>query len=322
LSATSRVQDGVAEPPGEGIWSAIGKPFNDALKPLTDLFNNSTVGVAFCDKSFRCRAINHAFAEMIAGPSAKPIGKLLHKYFGKDEKKWKSAFQRAFATGSFLQNFELATHLRTDAQPRHWLVNLYPIKDDLGRVRLVAATFSEFTKGNSLEYHLGNFVARFQGDLAVNPNALEEEFSELLARSVQLASRSVALLKNSTSTTWPASNMRIEVGLIPLALFLTLNQADPSMSVPSQSLPNSQQDSSHDNGSSNAWHSSGDEPSPRELQVLLLLSQGQSSKQIGLTLAISKRTVETYRARIMRKLSLHSTAELVRYAIRNKIVEP
>jgi DNA-binding NarL/FixJ family response regulator len=62
-------------------------------------------------------------------------------------------------------------------------------------------------------------------------------------------------------------------------------------------------------------------PSPRERQVLYLLSNGKSNKEIGLALDISTRTVEFYRARIMLKLDLHSTAALVRYAIRNNIVE-
>jgi len=62
-------------------------------------------------------------------------------------------------------------------------------------------------------------------------------------------------------------------------------------------------------------------PSPRERQILHYLSDGKSNKEIGSILDISTRTVECYRARIMLKLDLHSTAALVRYAIRNKIVE-
>jgi DNA-binding NarL/FixJ family response regulator len=62
-------------------------------------------------------------------------------------------------------------------------------------------------------------------------------------------------------------------------------------------------------------------PSPRERQVLRFLADGKSNKEIGFILDISTRTVECYRARIMLKLGLHSTAALVRYAIRNNIVE-
>jgi len=60
-------------------------------------------------------------------------------------------------------------------------------------------------------------------------------------------------------------------------------------------------------------------PSRRERQVLHHLADGKSNKQIGVVLHLSTRTVETYRARLMLKLRLHSTAELVRYAIRHQI---
>lgn len=62
-------------------------------------------------------------------------------------------------------------------------------------------------------------------------------------------------------------------------------------------------------------------PTPRELEIIRLLAQGNSSKEIASSLRIATRTVEAYRAQIMHKLDLHSTAALVRYAVRHKIVE-
>ena len=52
-----------------------------------------------------------------------------------------------------------------------------------------------------------------------------------------------------------------------------------------------------------------------------LLAEGKSSKEVAAILGISVRTVETHRAAIMKKLGLKSFSELIRYAIRNKIVE-
>jgi DNA-binding NarL/FixJ family response regulator len=60
----------------------------------------------------------------------------------------------------------------------------------------------------------------------------------------------------------------------------------------------------------------------RERQLLHLLSQGRSNKEAASELSISVKTVETHRGNIMRKLGLHSLTELVRYAIRNQIIEP
>jgi DNA-binding NarL/FixJ family response regulator len=61
--------------------------------------------------------------------------------------------------------------------------------------------------------------------------------------------------------------------------------------------------------------------SDREREVVQLLGEGKSSKEIATILGISVRTVETHRAAIMKKLGLKSFSELIRYAVRNKIIE-
>lgn len=58
----------------------------------------------------------------------------------------------------------------------------------------------------------------------------------------------------------------------------------------------------------------------REREVVRLIAEGQSSKEVGEALDMSVKTVETHRANVMRKLQVHSVSELVRYAIRNQIV--
>ena len=60
----------------------------------------------------------------------------------------------------------------------------------------------------------------------------------------------------------------------------------------------------------------------RELEILQLLAEGKTAKEVATSLGIATKTSDTHRTNIMRKLDLHSIAELVRYAIRNKIVEP
>jgi len=59
----------------------------------------------------------------------------------------------------------------------------------------------------------------------------------------------------------------------------------------------------------------------RERDVVRLLSEGSSNKEVASRLGISVRTVETHRGTLMRKLDLDSVAALVRYAIRNNIIE-
>ena len=61
---------------------------------------------------------------------------------------------------------------------------------------------------------------------------------------------------------------------------------------------------------------------PREREIVQLLAEGKSNKEVAGALNISVKTAETHRARIMAKLGLRSIGELVRYAVRNRMVEP
>lgn len=62
--------------------------------------------------------------------------------------------------------------------------------------------------------------------------------------------------------------------------------------------------------------------SARERQIVQLLAESKSNKEIADTLEISTHTVATHRSNIMRKLEVHSIGEVVHYAIRNQIVQP
>jgi two-component system response regulator NreC len=64
----------------------------------------------------------------------------------------------------------------------------------------------------------------------------------------------------------------------------------------------------------------GDTLTAREREILVLAAEGFTSPQIGLKLHISHRTVETHRARLMRKLELRSQSDLVRYAVRRGLL--
>jgi DNA-binding NarL/FixJ family response regulator len=61
---------------------------------------------------------------------------------------------------------------------------------------------------------------------------------------------------------------------------------------------------------------------PREREVIQLLAEGKSSKEVACLLNLSTKTAETHRSNIMRKMGFASLADLVRYAIRNRMIEP
>ena len=60
---------------------------------------------------------------------------------------------------------------------------------------------------------------------------------------------------------------------------------------------------------------------PREREIIQLLAEGKTNKEVAAALGVSVKTIESHRANIMRKLHLPSLSDLVRYAIRNKIVQ-
>ncbi|HLZ43355.1 MAG TPA: response regulator transcription factor [Candidatus Sulfotelmatobacter sp.] len=65
----------------------------------------------------------------------------------------------------------------------------------------------------------------------------------------------------------------------------------------------------------------GDVLTSRERDVIQLLAEGKTSKEVAVTLNLSVKTAETHRTNLMRKLGLHSVADLTRYAVRNGIVQ-
>lgn len=65
-----------------------------------------------------------------------------------------------------------------------------------------------------------------------------------------------------------------------------------------------------------------DSLSGREREVLQLIAEGKSTKEIAAALSLSAKTIETHRSRLMTKLDIHETAGLVRYAIRKGFIQP
>jgi len=64
-----------------------------------------------------------------------------------------------------------------------------------------------------------------------------------------------------------------------------------------------------------------DSLSDREFHVLLLIASGKTSKEISEELHLSAKTIGTYKSRILQKMNMKSTAELINYAIKNRLVE-
>ena len=79
--------------------------------------------------------------------------------------------------------------------------------------------------------------------------------------------------------------------------------------------------SGEDSATQVAGAGTGGALSPRERHIVQLLAEGNNNKEVARALHLSVKTVETHRSNIMRKMEFGSLADLVRYAIRNKIVD-
>ena len=299
----------------------LREPLTGTLSSLTSLLRHSTIGVALFDGNLQCRAINGALRRMISVSPKRHIGKQLHQVFPGGAPKLGPAFRRVWTTGNSLSNLELTAQLPAGTDTRRWLMNFYPISDESGQVRLVATTLCEVTKGRSVELKLSRLRDKFQSHALRQPHLLEEDFSEISAQTFELVNRTVALLKSSLSLRFYTSETQLEAALVRHELYMTASRAYESELSPAPSQPDSEADPLSSIDATNETEPLTGSPSPRERQVLRFLADGKSNKEIGFILDISTRTVECYRARIMIKLDLHSTAALVRYAIRNNIVE-
>jgi DNA-binding CsgD family transcriptional regulator len=298
------------------------KPFAGNLSSLSSLLHNSTIGVALFDENLHCRALNSAMGRLIGVSPKRQVGKQLHQVFSDGSPKLEFAFRRVWTTGNPLSNLEWAAQLSDGTDPRRWVVNFYPVTDESRQVRLVAATFSEVTKGRCAELKLSRLRDKFHSRVLRQPVVLGDEFSDISTRTFDLVTRSVALLKSSLCLRFHTSKTQLEAALVRHALYMPPDPASEPALAPA--LPHSDFDTELQlpPDAQNEMDLLAGGPSPRERQVLRFLADGNSNKEIGSILDISTRTVECYRARIMFKLDLHSTAALVRYAVRNNIVEP
>jgi len=207
---------------------------------MLSALNDSKIGVVICDRRMRYKALNKSAAEIHNVPIEAHLGHYFHEILGNFAEKVVPLWENVFATGQPLPNLEVSGHLPKRREEGRWIENLFPLKDDRGRVAQV-----------------GCFV------IEIAPPAIPCPPATALAVEVASAMRRAGY------------------------------------------------------GSDRGGQA---ELSPREREVVRLVAEGNSNKEISAALAISVRTVETYRARLMLKLRATSTAQLVHYAIRNRIV--
>jgi DNA-binding CsgD family transcriptional regulator len=281
---------------------------------LNTLFKSSAVGVAICDRRLRYCAINSALASMNGIPAALHLGKTIHAVLGSAATKIQPAFERVFATGEPLANFELTAELPARDAVGHWNESYFPIKDATGRVQQVGVIVLELTKRNELDaavLRLSNKLARMATTLRSDARA-SAGARDARAKSRDSCSRDLKLVESCLSDARGISQL--------------LQDASPLVAAPRASAGRQlERDNERNFAGARPIENESDYPSllsSREREVVTLLATGKTNKQIGTKLVISTRTVESHRAKIMLKLDVHSLGELVCYAVRANLIQP
>jgi DNA-binding CsgD family transcriptional regulator len=209
--------------------------------------------------------------------------------------------ERVLRTRKPVLNWNVTAELKTRTEAGHWIVSYFPLANPRGRVNQIGATVLEITKTIKLEQSLRNLSRKLVSvDLEVRRNIVGlSRLDHGTGERVELLAQSFELLNDCVSE----ARAILQVLRRPLSLTALWY---PKPVAPSELQP---------------AHLLVSRLSPRELEVIQLLAEGRNNKQVANILDISARTVETYRARIMLKLELHSIGELVRYAVRNRIIE-
>jgi DNA-binding CsgD family transcriptional regulator len=247
----------------------------------------------------RYRTINGALAAMNGVPAARHVGRRPRHVFGNVANKVEGAIDQVIGTGKPVSlNVTLQLPLREGIG--HWLESFFPIRDLKGDVTQVVAVVLEITKRQDLERSLNNLVGSLlhirttmKDELELNriTDGQPNEQSELLTQSVALPTQCIQEVQSLCKG--PCLQTSVQL---------------PQMNCPDVKACAPDEVSAH-------------RLSPRERSVLQLLADGKNNKEVGELLGISIRTAEAYRARLMNKVEIHSLAHLVRFAVRNKIVE-
>jgi DNA-binding CsgD family transcriptional regulator len=282
--------------------------FGDKLRFLAPLLVTPDIGMAVLDNRFRYQVVNHVLAATNGIPVKAHIGKTVRHVLGPVAEEVEPRLRRVFATGR-TEIFETVVKMPTRSQIGHWIQTYIPLRDPTGNTAQVCAIVLEVTEKKRLEellfglagklLYLHANLSRSLDDLSGGTLSRIDGGSQM-AHSLELVHRCSTELIEVLKTLKPSGSPRsrqFSTDCQPLT--------SPRIRMPVTS-----------NDNLFIGHLSA-----REHEVMRLLAENQSNKQIGVTLSISVRTVETHRRRIMEKLDLHSVGELIHFAIRNGIVE-
>ena len=285
------------------------KALGDKRRFLAPLLLTPDIGVAILDNGLRFQVINHVLAATNGIPVKAHIGKTVRHVLGPVAEEVEPRLRRTFATGRS-EIFEISVKMPTRSQIGNWIQTYIPLRDQMGNTTQVCAIVLEVTEKKRLEELLFGLTGKL---LYLHAN-LSRSLDDLPGGTFH-GSRGVSQIAHSLELVQRCTSELIEVlkTLKPSA-----SPRSGQLSSDPQPLTSSRLQIMPVTSNDNLFIG---HLSAREHEVMRLLAENRSNKQIGVTLGISVRTVETHRRRIMEKLDLHSVGELIHLAIRNGVVE-
>lgn len=276
-----------------------------AMGPLLPaLFESPVMGVALLDGQFRFRAINGALAAMNGFPVSSHIGKKLRFVLGSSAAIIEGIVRQVLDTGEPIYNLEVKAKLPTRMEVGHWVQTYLPIRDVENRVTQVAAFVVELTGFKNFEMSLNHIIGN------------------LLHVSAGLNTELQFFATSGHSSDGSAGSLPRAIQLIDDCIRYSRSISSLSRRYISADVPGMQGGVNEaDTGIKICGEDWRRMLSGREHEVLKLLADCKSNKEIACEMNISVRTAETYRARVMMKLELPSIGHLVRFAVRNNIIK-
>lgn len=268
--------------------------FYEAEGILTRLFDATPLGFGVLDEQLRYRAVNRALATMNRVSPRAHLGKTVRDVIGEPALMLEAPF-RHVVLSSHPVSVEFWAKLLNRKKPSHWIVNYFPMACTKAGVKLVGAVVAESARQNNAQ----ELFRGITNQLIQHPLLTACDSDVLLEQVMKEPS---GLISDPRAERHPSAVVGVShrITFFPRRAMrealegCSTGDADAALGAVTLT--------------------------PRQREVVKLLVEGTGNKETAAILGISVKTVETHRSRIMLKLGLHSTKDLVHYAIHNKIL--
>lgn len=245
------------------------------------------------------------------------LGKTVRQIFGTHSATLEQTFQLVWDTRRPVRNVQVNVQVGRSPIARLWIGDFFPLDNSEEFVRWIGTVFCEAPKRSGLQQDMLDSITDDRSVKSPRVSRQDAGFVEMEELCAPVLKRTFGLLERSMSLRRQVSEMRLTSSLQGSAWPPRSSQWQVPALVVRPVAAISGDGEERPVESTSFRH----RLSKRELEVMRLLVKGKSNKEIAAALTLSPRTVETYRARLMSKLGLHSFADLILLAVRNRLVE-